>query len=84
MREEPYVEDRQGLSNGLILSKSHRFEIAIAARQFFGSTRAASILSSRPPILAAAVRRGSQGWPRLPRPPEGSSLDWPGAQRQPG
>ena len=44
---------------------------------FFGSTRAASILPSRPPNLAAAARRACQGWPRLSRPPEGLGLDWP-------
>src|SRR5271154_2152180 len=32
---------------------------------FFGSTRAASILPSRPPNLGAAARRACQGWPRL-------------------
>jgi hypothetical protein len=45
--------------------------------QFFGSTRAASILPSRPLNLAAAERSACQGWPRLPRPPEGLRLDWP-------
>src|SRR6266849_2132143 len=44
---------------------------------FFGSTRAASILPSRPPNLTAAARRACQGWPRLSRPPAGLGLDWP-------
>ena len=44
---------------------------------FFGSTRAASILPSRPLSLSAAARRACQGWPRLSRPPEGLGLDWP-------
>ena len=42
---------------------------------FFCSTRAASILPSRPPNLAAAAHRACQGWPRLWRPPEGLGLD---------
>src|SRR5262249_17391427 len=44
---------------------------------FFGSTRAASILPSRPPNLAAAARRACQGWPRLRGHPQGLGLDWP-------
>src|SRR6266852_7514284 len=44
---------------------------------FFGSTRAASILPSRPPNLAAVARRACQGWPRLRGHPKGSGLDWP-------
>src|SRR5215813_11289660 len=44
---------------------------------FFGSTRAASILPSRPPNLAAAARRACQGWPRLRGHPLGLGLDWP-------
>jgi hypothetical protein len=44
---------------------------------FFGSTRAASILPSRPPDLAAAARRACQGWPRLRGHPQGLGLDWP-------
>jgi len=35
---------------------------------FFGSTRAASILPSRPQIRVAAARSDSQGWPLLQRP----------------
>jgi hypothetical protein len=49
----------------------------LTAGQFFGSTRAASILPSRPLNLAAVARRACQGWPRLSRPPEGLGLDWP-------
>src|ERR1700684_1437647 len=41
---------------------------------FFGSTRAASILPSRPPSLAAAARRACQGWPRLRGHPPGLAL----------
>src|SRR5271155_2354028 len=44
---------------------------------FFGSTRAASILPSRPPNLGAAARRACQGWPRLRGHPQGLGLDWP-------
>jgi len=44
---------------------------------FFGSTRAASILPSRPPDPAAAARRACQGWPRLRGHPQGLGLDWP-------
>jgi hypothetical protein len=44
---------------------------------FFGSTRAASILPSRPPNLAAAARRACQGWPRLRGHPKGSALIGP-------
>ena len=41
---------------------------------FFGSTRAASILPSRPPDGAAAARRACQGWPRLRGHPKGLAL----------
>jgi hypothetical protein len=44
---------------------------------FFGSTRAASILPSRPPNLAAAARRACQGWPRLRGHPKGLALIGP-------
>jgi hypothetical protein len=44
---------------------------------FFGSTRAASILPSRPPILAAAAHRACQGWPRLRGHPQGLALIGP-------
>jgi hypothetical protein len=44
---------------------------------FFGSTRAASILPSRPPNLAAGARRACQGWPRLRGHPKGSALIGP-------
>jgi hypothetical protein len=52
----------------------------LAAAQSAGKLKrecAASILPSRPPNLAAAARRDRQGWPCLPRPPEGLGLDWP-------
>jgi hypothetical protein len=39
--------------------------VAVLLGPFFGSTRAASILPSRPPTLAAAAHRSCQGWPRL-------------------
>src|SRR5712671_6775529 len=44
---------------------------------FFGSTRAASILPSRPPNLAAVARRACQGWPRLRGHPKGLALIGP-------
>src|SRR5260370_19298422 len=44
---------------------------------FFGSTRAASILPSRPPHLTAVARRACQGWPRLRRHPKGLALTGP-------
>src|SRR5271155_1570438 len=44
---------------------------------FFGSTRAASILPSRPPNLAAVARRACQGWPRLRGHPKGLALTGP-------
>jgi hypothetical protein len=47
-------------------------------KPFFGSIRAASILPSRPPNLAAAARRAYQGRPRLRSHPQGLGLDWPG------
>src|SRR5258708_28986768 len=42
---------------------------------FFCSTRAASILPSRPPNRTAAARRACQGWPRLRGHPKGLGLD---------
>src|SRR6202795_2682468 len=44
---------------------------------FFGSTRAASILPSRPPNRTAAARRACQGWPRLRGHPKGLALTGP-------
>ena len=44
---------------------------------FFGSTRAASILPSRPPNRAAVARRACQGWPRLRGHPKGAALTGP-------
>src|SRR6202521_5696267 len=41
---------------------------------FFGSTRAASILPSRPPNRTAAARKACQGWPRLRGHPKGLAL----------
>ncbi len=59
------------------MSETQRFEIAIAAGQFFGSTRAASILPSRPLNLAVAVLRPVKAGRVFARPPEGLGLDWP-------
>jgi hypothetical protein len=44
---------------------------------FFGSTRAASILPSRPRNRTAAARRAFQGWPRLRGHPKGLALTGP-------
>src|SRR6202140_173562 len=44
---------------------------------FFGSTRAASVLPSRPPNRTAAARRACQGWPRLRGHPKGLALTGP-------
>jgi hypothetical protein len=55
---------------------------------FFGSTRAASILPSRPQFSQPHARRACQGWPRLrghplglglDRPEHGGRLDWSGS-----
>src|SRR5260370_127530 len=44
---------------------------------FFCSTRAASILPSRPPNRTAAAAQGLSRLAASSRPPEGLGLDWP-------
>jgi hypothetical protein len=69
-----------GQRGRLLGMRNKGFEIAdfqFSLGPFFGSTRAASILPSRPPNLAAAARRACQGWPRLRGHPKGLALIWP-------
>jgi len=53
------------------------FPASVSLDPFFGSTRAASILPSRPPNCTAAARRACQGWPRLRGHPKGLALTGP-------
>ena len=80
---------RRLLNSKLILRQNQRFEFAVAADQFFGSTRAASILSSRPPISeppraglvkAGRVFRGHPKGTALIGPARGGNLDRIGLQ----
>jgi hypothetical protein len=77
------------LNSKLILRQNYRFEFAVEAGQFFGSTRPASILSSRPPISeplpAGLFKTGcvSRGHPKgmaLIGPARGGNLDRIGVQ----
>src|ERR1700719_4437107 len=54
-----------------------RWRFPVLLDPFFGSTRAASILPSRPPNRAAAARRACQGWPHLRGHLKGLALTGP-------
>jgi hypothetical protein len=76
----PYMGRLKSSAN----SRQRRFDFALTARAgavrlvpFFGSTRTREHSSAPTASLSAAARRACQGWPRLPRPPEGLGLDWP-------
>ena len=60
-----------------LFSKLRRSDAGLFLRPFFSSTRAASILPSRPPNRTAVARRACQGWPRLRGHPKGLALTGP-------
>src|ERR1700730_15499944 len=65
-------------SDGVELGEDRRFPwVLVRWFPFFGSTRAASILPSRPRNRTAAARRACQGWPRLRGHPKGLALTGP-------